>query len=259
MPTPLEKRLISASESGNLEILKHILGKPNEKVNVNCRDEFWLDTPLHKAANSESKNLEIVRLLLSSGSEVNAVNGSRETPLFLAVRNGFNEAVKLLLRRGADVAVVNKHGESVLFKALQLHRDEAVAFLLRYGCHMRGEIEDSLLGQQRRYFEFCKYAARGDIEVVELMISYTPDLDFRELGLTETPMHFAVMGGHLEVVRMMLNAGAKVQRIAKNALPYLHLATKTANLEIMKLMLDRGADVEDTYGEQQTALHWACR
>ena len=53
-----------------------------------------IDTPLHTAARNG--NVEIVRILLANGSDVNVKNADGKTPLHLAVEEGYEEIVALL-------------------------------------------------------------------------------------------------------------------------------------------------------------------
>ncbi|GAA2873773.1 hypothetical protein GCM10010517_34350 [Streptosporangium fragile] len=61
----------------------------------------WLrSTPLHQAAQEGA--VQVIKLLLAAGAEVDAVDADGATPLWEAVRHGRDEAVKLLLAAGAD-------------------------------------------------------------------------------------------------------------------------------------------------------------
>ncbi|KDN62992.1 hypothetical protein CSUB01_10458 [Colletotrichum sublineola] len=62
---------------------------------------IWDATPLLWAVRNG--RLEVVRMLLDRGADVNSRTDSRQTPLFRAARNGHLEVVQMLLDRGADV------------------------------------------------------------------------------------------------------------------------------------------------------------
>ena len=57
-------------------------------------------TPLHKAVCGG--HIDIVRLLVENGAEVNARDGNDETPLHKAAERGYIEVVRLLVENGAE-------------------------------------------------------------------------------------------------------------------------------------------------------------
>lgn len=62
----------------------------------------------HEAVNQ--RNIEIVKLLVEHGSDVNALNMNHNTPLHEAVLNRNYDCIKFLLENGANQAIKNLHG-----------------------------------------------------------------------------------------------------------------------------------------------------
>lgn len=105
----------------------------------------WLyvnDTPLHLAAAGQ--RLEIARLLLKAGADVNAAsNHRRGSPLHYAADGNlaapaFDEArqvktIELLLKEGADLQAADKNGATALHRAVRSRSAAAVECLLRAG------------------------------------------------------------------------------------------------------------------------------
>lgn len=69
-------------------------------ANVNAENRYG--TTLREQAGMRYPNIDICKLLIDNGAEVDAVNYSDETPLFGAADMGNVEIVKLLLEHGAD-------------------------------------------------------------------------------------------------------------------------------------------------------------
>ncbi len=67
-------------------------------------------TPLHEAA--AMGHLEVARLLLERGADVNAKNKHGFTPLHFAAGIGHTDVAKLLLEHGADVNAKDEHGRT---------------------------------------------------------------------------------------------------------------------------------------------------
>jgi uncharacterized protein len=91
-------------------------------------------TPLHFAASGD--NVDVVRLLLDAGAEVNAQSNAGDTPIYNAIRNTTPAAgsiQRLLRERGGDPTIANEKGHS------------ALRFVQRYGTPEMKEIFADLL------------------------------------------------------------------------------------------------------------------
>jgi ankyrin repeat protein len=83
-------------------------------ANVNVRDEVkWGWTVLMTAASIG--NLEIVKLLVEHGADVNLKNVKGNTALILAAQNDNFNIVKYLVEKGADVKIKNEYGKTALY------------------------------------------------------------------------------------------------------------------------------------------------
>jgi len=63
-------------------------------------------------------HIEVVKLLLEKGADVNSRNSDGDTPLIFAVRCGHAGLVKLLLEKGADASVKGLCGQTALYWAM---------------------------------------------------------------------------------------------------------------------------------------------
>ena len=85
-------------------------------------------TPLHMASTqaSDEAGLEMMKLLLDHGADVDAKGGQGQTPLFLSVRtniDGQPAATALLLERGADPSARDLSGSTPFTGILVSNRD----------------------------------------------------------------------------------------------------------------------------------------
>lgn len=87
-----------ASFFGHTEVVKYLLSAGAE-VNSTSKNENHV-MPLHSSVARQ--NLEITRILLNHGADVNAAQADDFTPLHEAVQNGQVDMVQLLLDYGAD-------------------------------------------------------------------------------------------------------------------------------------------------------------
>lgn len=78
-------------------------------------------------------HVEVARLLLDSGAQVNMPADSFESPLTLAACGGHVELAALLIERGANLEEVNDEGYTPLMEAAREGHEEMVALLLAQG------------------------------------------------------------------------------------------------------------------------------
>jgi ankyrin repeat protein len=96
--------LIRAAFNNNVEVVRVLLEGGANVESVNARQ----GTALHVAAGLG--HLEVCRLLLDWGAKVDPVDKWKETPLHDAARFANLSMVKLLVERGADVRLKNDNG-----------------------------------------------------------------------------------------------------------------------------------------------------
>jgi len=101
-------------------------GAPVDQPSLNDRHV----RPLHSAA--ASKQLEICRLLLDQGADINARQADGFAPLHAAAQNGDVELIKLLLDRGADIHVRTETGATPLALAEAADQEVAASLLRAY-------------------------------------------------------------------------------------------------------------------------------
>ena len=72
-----------------------------------------------------------------------------------------------------------------------------------------------------------------------------------------SPSHFAVGGGHKEVVELLISAGADVNTKDEDGLNLLHIAAMEGHKDIIELIIDKGANVNGKNVNRTSPLHYA--
>ncbi len=106
-----------ACKNGDTDMLKTLLA--NSKAGVDSKAVLNYDglSPLmHAIVNG---HMEIAKLLLQYGANIDAVNTKGEFALKLAVREGNTQMIQFLLNRGAQTAVKYERGAPILMEAIQ--------------------------------------------------------------------------------------------------------------------------------------------
>ena len=86
--------------------------------------------------------VKVVKFLLKSGAQVDAVSRRGRTPLHDASKRGHSEVVELLVEAGADIAAQDEDGLSAVHWAVVYNRVDEVVTLIQLvsQCSFLGEI-----------------------------------------------------------------------------------------------------------------------
>ena len=193
-----------------------------------------------------------------------------------AVCGGSIDAVKLLLERGAEV---KRHSGKLLTLAVVMNRVDLVKLLIEHGADVEragflGRLDDAerpvadlLIASGKKVPDWMlPRACRPDVSTnevhrVTVLLDYGASLDDRgRYGLTA--LHYAVRGGKLPLIKLLLERGAEVDALDDDGLtPLLHLSktrSKADPIPVMELLAASGADLDARDENQGTLLmHFA--
>ena len=134
LATGVELNIFEASATGRLERVRELLKKNPELIHAYSPDGW---TPLHLNFG----NVEIARLLIDSGADINSISKNKftATPLQGAVVNKSIEVGRLLLARGANVNPRNDDGGNPLHEAAGDGQIEFAKLLLDHGANINAK------------------------------------------------------------------------------------------------------------------------
>ncbi|MER9948738.1 ankyrin repeat domain-containing protein [Mesorhizobium sp. M0047] len=118
--------LYIACEGGNVELAKLLI---DHGADVNL-PVSWQRTPLYAA--NKAGHAEIVKLLLDNGADPNQV-AKAQTPLHVAAENGCLQCVIHLVDAGAEVNALTSNGNPPIHLAKLRGHDDIVAYLRSHG------------------------------------------------------------------------------------------------------------------------------
>jgi ankyrin repeat protein len=167
---------------------KYIKFFASQGADVNAKDDNWGETPLHIVA--EKGDIELAKLLISKGADVNAGTITGTTPLYYATRKGNIEIVKFLVSKGANV-----NDRDALSVAAEKNELEVVQFLVSKGA----------VANQGALFRAVE---NGNIEIVKFLVSKGADVNAKT-DIGETPLDWAKKRGQTAIVQYLTSVGGK--------------------------------------------------
>jgi ankyrin repeat protein len=195
-------------------------------------------TPLHIA--SHRGHVDVAKWLIAHGARVNATAYSGFTPLHLTERA---DIARALINAGADLDKRDNWGNTALQFAAETQKQAVADVILASGCKV--DLITAIMLAKR--------------ELVKRMIHDDPSIARRpthgaSLWGSKSPLGLAAGKGDLEIVQLLLDAGADVNEgtympNAGGKATALTMAVWAGNGEIVGLLLDHGAKIDVVGGK----------
>lgn len=202
---------------------------------------------LQAAADND---LDIVRLHLRMGTDLEGRDSKSNTALHIATAKGYTTIVETLLTGGAQIQALGDCGYTALHDAAEKGHTESVKALIAAGALLdaRSEAGETALH---------KAAAKGCIEVVEALLASGANMEARSSS-NKTALHKAARGGCTGIVEILIARGANIEALSKSNETALHLAAQGGHTAVVDLLIAWGLNMEtQCLSKGQTALHVA--
>ena len=181
-------------------------------------DAVYKMTPLIWA--SRNGHLEVARLLLDRGAQIHSAQSSHNSPLYAAVSNRDVEMVRLLLDKGA-LNVDERRPQETLFE----RRQRQTILFPAYG----------------PWGEEIPLDKRG-VEIFSMLLEKGADVNSRNIGDENTPLHIATNTGQVEIMKMLLQRGANFEVKDGRGRSPLRIGIERSRVEAVRVLLDKGAN-----------------
>ncbi|KAF7691743.1 transient receptor potential cation channel subfamily A member 1b [Silurus meridionalis] len=204
--------------------------------------------PIHLAISKEHNHL--VQVFLScSRTDVNLEGDLGNTPVMLACSHNNCEALHALFEHGAKLCHQNKLGHYAIHTVAFSGAKEAMETILQKGEEFGISILTHINYLDKSKSSPLHLAVRGgNIEVIKLCIAKGAKVDQQQCDKS-TALHFACTQGAMKAVQAMLRPyETKIHEIinirdAANQTP-LHRATLFDHVELAKFLVSKGADID---------------
>jgi ankyrin repeat protein len=224
-------------------------------------------------------SLDIMKMLLDGGADINQQSGNGSTALLVAVQNGNADTARLLLERGADVNIATAKGWTPLFMAVKARTRErgtvpspvidpvammdVIKLIVDKGANVNAQLKANTetYGATTWLTEagataLLRASFCGDLEVMKLLMAHGADPLITTTDGITTLMALAGVGygdgftsdfgppeQSVEAMKLLLDAGVPINAMTKEKITALHGAAHKNFILGIQFLVDHGADL----------------
>nr|KYP72711.1 Putative ankyrin repeat protein RF-0381 [Cajanus cajan] len=224
---------------------------------------------IHLAAREG--HVEVLRLVLLKGADVDSLSRDGTTALHVAVKRGERECVRLLLANNARLDIRDsRDGDTCVHVAAGMGDESMVKLLLKKGANkdVRNYLGKTaydvavengatrVLDALRLGDGLCVAARKGEVRSMERVIESGAAVNGRDQH-GWTALHRACFKGRVEAVRALLEKGIELEARDEEGYSALHCAVEAGHADVAEVLVKRGVDVEARTSKGVTALQIA--
>lgn len=228
---------------GNMEVLRFIESKGYKASDP---EKAFFDS-------IRSGNVQMVKLLYKDGFQLKNSNG---IPVLLLIdfNNGDSknvEVIKFLVSHGADVDSETKGGKALLNKAIDAFRPEIVKCLIDLGA----DVEHKTWDKMTPLFQAIRHTKNPvEIQLVKLLIEGGAKTDITD-GFGNTLLDASLLFGEADTIDFFISKGLSSGK--HSAFSPLHLCACSKNKKALEYFVGKGFNVNEVDSELNTPLHYA--
>lgn len=234
-----------AAKEGRYDIMQLFLKQPH--CHLAFQQQGALKPPLHEAVIHG--HTEIVGLLTKDPrvrETIDARTPQDHTALRLSVILGHQDIMRRLVDCGANPRATDAHGNTLTHDVAEFDR---VNLFLENEAWFTDVTTKNADGKT----PFDVAVALGNLRIAEAFLRRFPDLDLantRQHPECNTPLHTAIQGGHLEMVKLLCDHRADQEILGKDRKSVLHLAAECGHAHILDFFLNGNSSSSFSYSSQ---------
>ena len=237
--------LMSAVKNGTIEEVKKVLKEKPESLNA-----LQLNGSNALMLAIARKKMDIVKLLIEHGVEMNLKNRLGTTPLSLALESGDDKLLSLMLDKGLNVK--GEEGGKKLLDAMKGKQDMICQLLIE---HQAGIFSSLPLLWE------AAYHSKDDAKILAKLLEYPYIyLDYQDELLMNSPLHLCIHHRLFEGIKLLLEKKANPNLKNSEGWYPIHYAViygENQSPEIIDLLCKNSVNLNAQDAEGNTALHLA--
>ena len=168
-----------------------------------------------------------------------------------AARDGDDRLLKLLLDEGVPVDTLSDEGRTALSIAAERGHVGTVQLLLQHNANVNAQSDQIVHGNYYKQSEGKRSplhwaAVGGHTEVAKLLRSAGANMEARTVN-GRSPALEAALHNHFQTTKWLIEAGADVNASTYFGWTMLHYASSSSQVQLVELLLAHNADVEAVY------------
>jgi TonB family protein len=252
-----------AAAFGRTKILGELIA---QGADINATNESGM-TPLMVATCTA--HLDAVSLLLQNGAKTKYRDGEKRTVLHYAAYCGHTAIMAALLENTKDVNKKDASSQMPVHYAINANHDDIVGLLADHNAKVNTDkenLQNSLVaniaggnyntvsflldqkaeadGETLGTTPLVMAAGASDVEMVDLLIERGADVN-KGNNSQVTPLLSACLTGRMEVVKYLLEKDAEVNAQSQNGLSALQAAVLRNDPELIELLVSYGVNIEE--------------
>ena len=203
-----------------------------------------------------------VQNLIAQGIDLNSKNRNDETVFDVANRINNKPMLDIILKKMREdvkknLAMNLQCGDEDYYGSTELHVASAFGYRPLVDELIANGLDVDAIDKncsQRSPIHFA--ALRGHSEVVQSLIEAKANVNARDVS-GETPLHFSAINGDTEIIRLLVNANASINCKTNHGNTPLHYLASAGYVDGIKLLIEAGANLDVQRYDGASPLHLA--